>query len=1138
MNKQRNTAEREADNHGVDKLLSGTGDLAQRLGAFAWDTTLLGPYDEWPASLRAMAAMVLENRFPMTLWWGPKLLHIYNEAYVPVLGGKHPNAIGQPAAEVWQEVWHIVGPQIDDVLNGKGATWNEHLFLPMNRKGFIEETYFTFSYSPVRDDCGGIGGMLVVCQEATVQVQSERQLRLLRDLGAQPASSTAEDACHQAAKVLAGNDLDFPFALIYLVDDDRQHATLAASAGLDDYQGPGKPTTLSLSENRGQAWPLHQVSADNPLVIDDVLGTIDSLPGGSRDYTPERAVITALKGSGLEPYGFLVVGLSPLRLLDDAYHELIRLTASQIARGVDSARAYEEERKRVEALAEIDRTKTAFFLNVSHELRTPLTLMLGPTEDALRSSGQVLEGAELTMVHRNALRMLKLVNTLLDFSRIEAGRTDACYAPTDLAKLTRDLTSTFRSAIEKAGLTLQVDIAELDEQVYVDRDKWEKIVLNLLSNALKFTLNGEIRVALHSLDTEVELLIEDTGTGIAEHELPHIFERFHRVSNNQGRTHEGTGIGLSLVQELITLHGGTIAVQSRVDVGTIFTVRLPFGCAHLPADYVSAQERPASTAIGARPYVEEALRWLPPTSTDNDDIPGVASPYRVESATQGAAKARILLADDNADMREYLQRLLSHYWAVEAVNDGDAALARALASPPDLILTDVMMPGMNGFALLQQLRNNETTRNTPIILLSARAGEEARVEGIEAGADDYLVKPFAARELTARVGACLELARLRRQAADALNMLNEQLKEEDRRKDEFLAMLAHELRNPLGAISNTIKVLEHDAAPENDRYLGILDRQTTILQGLVNDLLDVSRITRGLVDIKQEPTDLVQIATHAVDSVQALMAEFNHELNVSLPETPLSVIGDSVRLEQILVNLLTNSAKYTDPGGNISLCVAQREQHVELRVTDTGIGMTPDMLERVFDMFKQAERGLDRAKGGLGIGLTIVRRLVELHGGQIEARSEGLNQGAEFLVTLPLETASASIRHKVQPVPKGTPRSKRVLLVEDDLDIAETLSLLLEVAGHHVKTMHDGPSALQCVGAFQPEVILLDIGLPGMNGYEIATRLRQQLPDTPLAALTGYGLAADRKRADAAGFNAHFLKPVDIHALHAFLNDC
>jgi signal transduction histidine kinase len=343
-----------------------------------------------------------------------------------------------------------------------------------------------------------------------------------------------------------------------------------------------------------------------------------------------------------------------------------------------NARAYEEERMRAEELAALDRAKTPFFSNVSHEFRTPLTLMLGPLEDALGTALTPAQREQLTVAHRNSLRLVRLVNTLLDFSRIEAGRVEAVYEPADLPALTVDLASSFRSAVEKAGLKLTVDCPPLAEPVYIDREMWEKIVLNLMSNAFKFTLNGEITVALRQGEGRVELQVRDTGTGIPLADLPHIFERFHRVRGARARTYEGTGIGLALVNELVKLHGGSIAVESEVDRGTVFAVAIPRGSAHLPADRIGAARTMSYTGLGVAPYVEEAMRWLPEEIL-SETVVAAPSPLKKDSA-------HVLLADDNADMRDYVPRLLEQRWTVTAVGDGQAALDAARSRHPDLVL--------------------------------------------------------------------------------------------------------------------------------------------------------------------------------------------------------------------------------------------------------------------------------------------------------------------------------------------------------------------------------------------------------------------------------------------------------------------
>ena len=632
-------------------------------------------------------------------------------------------------------------------------------------------------------------------------------------------------------------------------------------------------------------------------------------------------------------------------------------------------RSLEEERRRAEALAEIDRAKTAFFSNVSHEFRTPLTLILGPLEDALAETEERGQRTRLELLYRNARRLQKLVNTLLDFSRIEAGRLQASYEPTDLASFTAELASVFRSAVERAGMRLVVDCSPLTEPVYVDRDLYEKIVLNLLSNAFKFTLEGTITVTLRDAGTTVELSVTDTGTGIADDQLPHIFERFHRIEGAPARTHEGTGIGLALVQELAKLHGGSVGVRSVAGEGSTFAVTIPKGSAHLPSQRIGATPQLATTALVAGHYVEEALRWLPD---------GVVAPAVVDSMTAADVRRaqaasghhpRIVWADDNADMREYVSRLLGPFYDVEAVSDGEAALAAVRRRSPDLVLADVMMPRLDGFGLLRAVRADVQTRSIPVILLSARAGEESRVEGMEAGADDYLVKPFSARELLARVDAHLRMARLRTEGEQALresernlSAANLQLAEAGRRKDEFLAMLGHELRNPLGVITNAVQLIRTRGMqdPVLEKALGAAQRQSAHMTRLVEELLDVARITEGKVTLKQEIVRLAQVIDAAVEAARPDVEAAGHRLYSSLPTEPLRLTGDSVRLVQVVVNLLNNAVKYTPPGGEIHLALERVGHEAVIRVRDTGQGMPQELLASVFDLFVQGTRGRQR----------------------------------------------------------------------------------------------------------------------------------------------------------------------------------
>jgi PAS domain S-box-containing protein len=413
-------------------------------------------------------------------------------------------------------------------------------------------------------------------------------------------------------------------------------------------------------------------------------------------------------------------------------------------------------------LGELDAAKTAFFSNVSHEFRTPLTLMLGPLESALHS-GMPLAGENLRLVHRSSVRLLRLVNSLLDFARLEAGRLQLRFEPTDLANLTAGLAGSFQSLVEAAGMSLRVNCPPLHQPVYVDRAHWEKVVFNLLSNAFKFTLRGEIAVLLREQSNAVELIVSDTGTGIPEQELCNIFQRFHRIESAQGRSFEGTGIGLALVKELVELHGGSIDVRSTMGEGSVFTVSIPLGYGHLPQEQVSAT-RPGNQLGGpeaATPFVLEAARWVVPSERES-------SPPQSMATESSERRERILVVDDNADMRNHIVSLLSPEWLVETATDGKAALAKVLAAPPDLVISDVTMPHLDGFALVRALRSNAATHDVPVLLLSARAGEEAVVEGLELGADDYLVKPFSGRELLSRVRSHLNIARSRSTALRAI----------------------------------------------------------------------------------------------------------------------------------------------------------------------------------------------------------------------------------------------------------------------------------------------------------------------------------------------------------------------------------
>ncbi|MCV7366682.1 SpoIIE family protein phosphatase [Mycolicibacterium duvalii] len=731
-----------------------------------WTATPLGQPQTWPQSLQTAVSILLSSRFPMWMGWGPELTFFCNDAYRrDSLGRKYPWALGRPASEVWAEIWADVVPRVEQVLSSEESTWDTELLLFVERSGYTEESYHTFSYSPLHDDSGDVVGLLCVVSEDTVQVIGERRMATLRDLGSDPSVVRTENEIMAFAdRQLSQNLRDLPFTLTYLYAEDGS-ARLAGRSGVPD----GHPIAVAeLARDGDNLWPTAGAAAGESVLVELTADRYPDLPTGDWRKPPSRALVVPLLQQGDSPVGFLVAGLNRYRLLDDAYRGFVTLVAGHIAAGIGLARSYRSQQRRAEELAELDRAKTTFFSNISHEFRTPLTLILDPVAE-LRRAQDLDQGVrqELDVVWRNGLRLTKLVNTLLDFSRIEAGRTQANYAPVDLATMTAELAGVFRSAVERAGLALDVDCPPLGEPVYVDRDMWEKVVFNLLSNALKFTFDGSISVRVRRAGDAAVVVVSDTGTGVPAAEMPRLFERFHRIENAQARSHEGSGIGLALVKELVELHGGTIVAHSAESAGTTFTIRIPFGTAHLPDNAIAAAVGRRGAGVGADAYVEEALRWLPSGVGPPDPATEVPAPE--DTAVGSAANnnddgqpTRILIADDNADMRGYLTRLLrSDGYQVDAVLDGQQALDAVRTNAPDLVISDVMMPRVDGLALVAALRADRRTAAVPILLLSARAGQEASISGLEAGADDYVVKPFAAAELLARVRANVDLARLR-----------------------------------------------------------------------------------------------------------------------------------------------------------------------------------------------------------------------------------------------------------------------------------------------------------------------------------------------------------------------------------------
>jgi signal transduction histidine kinase len=1008
----------------------GGGALGQLVREFDWTKTPLGAIEEWPQSLKTVVRTLLTSRFAMWMSWGPELTFLYNDDYARMtLGKKHPWALGKPSHEVWKEIWGDIGPRIQRVLETGEATWDEALLLFLERSGYREETYHTFSYSPLAADDGTVAGHLCVVTEETDRVIGERRLKTLRSLAGELSKTiTEEEVVSCVARCLDENQKDLPFTLLYLFTEDGNEARLACQTGIAEHH-PAAPASIPLSE-KNQPWPIGELlTGKDSIIVENIRERFESVPSGSWEKSPWRALLLPITSQGQDkPAGVIVAALNPFRPLDVSYAGFTNLVAGQIAASIANARAYSAEKKRSEALAEIDRAKTAFFSNVSHEFRTPLTLMLGPLEDLLSRSQTHLSPTakeQLDLVSRNGARLLRLVNTLLDFSRLEAGRVQAVYLATDLARFTSELASVFRSATDKAGLRLVVDCSDLREPVYVDRDMWEKVVLNLISNAFKFTFEGEIAVTVRRVGNMAELRVRDTGVGIPAEAIPKLFERFNRVPNMPSRTHEGSGIGLALVYELVKLHGGSVAAESVVGQGSTFVVSIPFGQSHLASGQLGGSRSMSSTAVGAKPFVEEALRWLPNPVAGNGEIFSVHDellPVPCPPVSETAVRPRVLVADDNSDMRQYLARLLSEQYQVETVADGQAALQAAYKTPPDLIVSDVMMPILGGFELLNALRRDEQTATIPVVLLSARAGEESRVEGIEAGADDYLIKPFSARELLARVSGRLEVARLQR---DRETQLRENQAELERRVQERTQELlnasqelrelsarilqaqdgerrriARELHDGVGQLLAALGMEASNLASDGDRLSA---RAALSLSNIASFVAQMTKDIRTMSHLLYPPLlDEVGLESALKEYVDGFAERSGVQVSLDLPAAIERLDRDyELSLFRIVQECLTNIHRHSG-SKTASIRIVRDDGALVLEVRDEGRGMSAERLSEI-------------QSRGSGVGIRGMRERTLQLSGTLSIESDGSGTRIQAVIPTP-KTASRERTGRDEPV--------------------------------------------------------------------------------------------------------------------------
>jgi len=657
---------------------------------------------------------------------------------------------------------------------------------------------------------------------------------------------------------------------------------------------------------------------------------------------------------------------------------------------------------RLAVLEETDRLKTQFFANISHEFRTPITLSLGPLDQMLKERyGDVPDAIrnQLLVVQRNQERLLGLINQILDLSKLEAGSMQLKAAPMlDMNRFVEERIVQFHPVAEKEGIELRVS---LDPQVnraelFIDGEMFDKLLSNLLSNAFKFTRQGYVEVATEVHGGTFRLGVSDTGMGIKQDQLPHIFDRFRQADGSESREHAGTGLGLALIKEIARLHGGDVAVRSQYGKGSRFQVLIPLGKAHLdPASVIEFVEEELKTAAGSHKVIT-----VREGATDTE---GADQANQEAEAAFDPEKSTILYVEDNPDLRNHVRDLLAAHYNVFLAVDGQDGLEKVRKYRPDLVLTDQMMPRMSGRSLLQEIRDHPELRLIPVVFLTARAGTEARIESLDAGADDYLAKPFDEGELQVRIRNLLQARAQERE----LEALNRELREASERKSRFLASMSHELRTPMNAIMGFSGIVLRKAGgvlPERqqDNLTKVIQSADHLLE-LINGLLDLSKIEAGRMDVKAERFDVEKLIADSCGEVSPLV-EPDVKLDFDVSDDIGEANMDQGRLRQIVINLLSNALKFTEKG-KVTVRVTKEGQADEkgflvMAVSDTGVGIPEDSLDTIFEEFQQV-KGSDLQRKGTGLGLPITKGFAELLGGSISVESD-VGKGSTFTVQIPM----------------------------------------------------------------------------------------------------------------------------------------